>query len=40
MSFGEIKMLSIEALIKSKEAIGRPHDLTDAAALRAIQERL
>ena len=32
-------ILTIDALIKSKEAIGRPHDRTTAAQLRAIKEK-
>ena len=38
LSFGDCRMLSLEALIRSKEAMGREHDLAALRQLRAIQE--
>lgn len=38
--FGRCYLLSISALIRAKEAIGRPQDLLVVTQLRAIQERL
>jgi hypothetical protein len=34
------RVLSLEALIKAKETLGRPHDLLTAIELRAILERV
>jgi hypothetical protein len=38
--FGDVRVLELDALIRAKEAIGRPQDLFVTAQLRAIQERL
>ncbi|HEX7859786.1 MAG TPA: hypothetical protein VF773_05630 [Verrucomicrobiae bacterium] len=38
--FGECRMLKIGALIRAKEAIGRPQDHFVTTQLRAIQERI
>ena len=38
--FGQCQVLNIDALIRAKEAIGRPQDLLVTTQLRAIQERL
>jgi hypothetical protein len=38
-SYGEFRFLNIEALIASKEAAGRQHDLLAVRQLRAIKER-
>ena len=40
MSFGELRILDIEALIASKEAVGRERDLAAVKQLTAIRERL
>ena len=39
LSFGECRMLRLEALIRSKETLGREQDLAALRQLRAIQER-
>lgn len=39
LSFGSCQMLSLDGLIRSKEAMGRPQDLAALSQLRAIQER-
>lgn len=39
LSFGECQMLSLEALIRSKETMGRDQDVAALRQLRAIQER-
>jgi len=39
LAFGECRMLSLEALIRSKEALGRERDLAALRQLRAIKER-
>ena len=39
LSFGPCRMLSLEALIRSKEALGREQDLAALRQLRAIKER-
>ena len=39
LSYGDLKFLSLEAAIASKEAVGRPRDLEAAKQLRAIRER-
>ncbi len=38
-SYGEFRFLSLDALIASKEAAGREHDLAAVRRLRAIKER-
>jgi len=38
LSFGECRMLSLEALIRSKETLGREQDLAALRQLRAIKE--
>jgi hypothetical protein len=38
--FGGCHVLKIEALIRAKATLGRPHDLIAVTQLRAIQERL
>ena len=38
MSFGCCRMLTVEALIRAKEAVGRPRDRVAISQLRAIQE--
>jgi hypothetical protein len=35
-SFGRCRVLTVEALIRAKEAVGRPHDMRTVAYLRAI----
>jgi hypothetical protein len=40
MSYGEFRILSLDAAIASKEALGREHDLAAVRQLRAIKERL
>ena len=40
LSYGEFRILDIEALIAAKEAVGREHDLAVARQLRAIKEKL
>ena len=39
LSFGTCQMLSLEALIRSKETLGRDHDLAAVRQLKAIKER-
>lgn len=39
-AFGECRMLSLDALIRSKEAVGREQDRIAVRQLRAIKERL
>jgi predicted nucleotidyltransferase len=39
LGFGVCRMLGLEALIRSKETMGRDHDLAALRQLRAIQER-
>ena len=39
LSFGQCRMLSLDALIRSKEALGREQDLAALRQLRAIRER-
>lgn len=38
-AFGTCRILTLEALIHAKEAMGRPHDLLTVVQLRALQER-
>jgi hypothetical protein len=38
--FGEIYVLKLDALIRAKQAVGRPHDLITVRQLTAIKERL
>jgi hypothetical protein len=33
------RVLSLDALIRSKEALGRPHDLQTLVQLKALRER-
>jgi hypothetical protein len=40
LSYGDFRMLNIDALIAAKEAAGRDHDLMAVKQLRAIRERL
>jgi|KBSSwiStaDraftv2_1062776.scaffolds.fasta_scaffold1081149_1 hypothetical protein len=39
LSFGQCRMLSLDALIRSKETLGREQDLAALRQLRAIKER-
>lgn len=39
-SYGEFRFLNLDALIASKEATGREHDLSTAKRLRAVKEKL
>ena len=39
LPFGKCRVLGLEALIKAKEAMGRPHDLESVVQLKAIQAR-
>lgn len=39
MSFGEFRMLNLDALITAKAAIGRPKDMEAVRLLRAVRER-
>ena len=39
LSFGQCRMLSLDALIRSKETLGREQDLAALRQLRAIRER-
>jgi hypothetical protein len=39
-AFGACRILTLEALIAAKEAMGRPHDMLTVLQLRAVQERL
>lgn len=38
-AFGTCRILTLDALIRAKEAMGRPHDRLTAVQLRAVQER-
>lgn len=40
LSYGEFRMLNIDALIAAKEAVGRDHDIAAVKQLRSIRERL
>ena len=40
MSYGEFRMLNLDAAIASKEAVGRERDLMAVRQLRAIKEKL
>ena len=40
LSYGEFRILDLDALIASKEAVGRERDLAAVRQLRAIKERL
>lgn len=39
MSFGQFRMLNLDALITAKEAVGREKDLAAVRLLRAVKER-
>lgn len=39
LPFGPCPVLKIDALIRSKQAVGRPHDITTVLALKGIQAR-
>jgi hypothetical protein len=39
LSYGDFRILNLDATIASKEAVGRPRDLEAAKQLRAIRER-
>jgi hypothetical protein len=39
LSYGDFRILNLDAAIASKEAVGRPRDLEAAKQLRAIRER-
>lgn len=39
LPFGECRVLNIDALIRAKEAMNRPHDRITVAQLRAIKEK-
>lgn len=39
LSYGDFRVLNLDAAIASKEAMGRPRDLEAARQLRAIRER-
>jgi hypothetical protein len=39
LSYGDFRVLNLDAAILSKEAVGRPRDLEAAKQLRAIRER-
>jgi hypothetical protein len=39
LSYGDFRVLNLDAAIVSKEAVGRPRDLEAAKQLRAIRER-
>jgi hypothetical protein len=39
LPFGQCRVLTIEALIRAKEAVGRPNDLRTAAELRMIAKK-
>lgn len=39
LSYGDFRILNLDAAIASKEAVGRPRDLEAARQLRAIRER-
>lgn len=40
LSSGNCRILNIPALIRAKEAMGRPHDLLTITQLKAIQEKI
>jgi predicted nucleotidyltransferase len=40
MSYGKFRMLTLDAIIAAKEAVGRERDLAAVRQLRAIKERL
>jgi hypothetical protein len=40
LSFGPCRMLSLDALIRSKETLGRDQDMAALRQLRAIRERI
>jgi hypothetical protein len=40
LSYGEFRMLDLDALITAKEAVGREHDMAAVRQLRAIKERV
>ena len=40
MSYGDLRTLTIDALIDAKSAVGRPRDLEAVKQLQAIKERL
>jgi hypothetical protein len=40
LSYGEYRILDIDALIAAKEAVGREHDRATVKQLRAIKERI
>jgi hypothetical protein len=40
LGFGKCRILKLEALIKAKEAMGRPHDKETVVQLREIQKRI
>jgi len=40
LSYGEFRILNLDAMIASKEAVGRERDLAAVRQLRAIKERL
>ena len=39
LSYGDFRVLNLDAAIAAKEAVGRPRDLEAATQLRAIKER-
>ncbi|MEI6083284.1 MAG: nucleotidyltransferase [Verrucomicrobiota bacterium] len=39
LPFGNCRVLGLDALIKAKEAMGRPHDMQSVAQLKAIRAR-
>ena len=39
LPFGNCRVLGVDALIKAKEAMGRPHDLKTVAELKAVKAR-
>jgi hypothetical protein len=40
LSYGEFRILDVDALIAAKEAVGREHDLAAVKQLRGIKEKL
>jgi hypothetical protein len=40
LSYGEFRMLELDALIAAKEAVGREHDMAAVRQLRAIKEKI
>jgi hypothetical protein len=40
LGHGKCRVLDIDALIKAKKAMGRPHDRQTVIQLKAIKERL